>query len=305
MITGFKYGSYLKDPMPRRKGFADKVWVTKNYFGNLLFEYETLEDITSNTEPRVYRLPKSYYGTGHVIYQGSFYYHSHNTDTLIRYDLHLKKVVAEVSLKLSKNDTNEQHCRVYSDHREHVGCFDFSVDENGLWVIYRNGSRNNIYVAKLNVDDMTIQKTVTIRFTSNELRMMMKRSIQNPTSKNRMNLNNFPALYSKTHQKRYDLSKTVSSSSTSGSGGSSGLDEILNGFIICGKIYFLQYHGSQNTVIRLMFDLYNVDNKFSYLQSIEFIQPYKKNTQLTYNPYDQKLYAWDSEHLITYSLELV
>jgi hypothetical protein len=84
-----------------------------------------------------------------------------------------------------------------------------------------------------------------------------------------------------------------------------GLDEILNGFIICGKIYFLQYHGSQNTIIRLMFDLYNWENKFSYLQSIEFIQPYKKNTQLTYNPYDQKLYAWDSEHLITYSLELV
>ena len=98
--------------------------------------------------------------------------------------------------------------------------------------------------------------------------------------------------------------KTYESLPISNRGGN-GLDEILNGFIVCGKIYFLQYHGSQNTIIRLMFDLYNVDNKFSYLQSIEFIQPYKKNTQLTYNPYDQKLYAWDSDHLITYSLEFV
>jgi hypothetical protein len=31
MITGVKYGAYLKDPMPRRKGYADKIWVTKGY----------------------------------------------------------------------------------------------------------------------------------------------------------------------------------------------------------------------------------------------------------------------------------
>jgi hypothetical protein len=68
---------------------------------------------------------------------------------------------------LPKNDTNEQNCRVYSDHREHVGCFDFNVDENGVWVIYRNGSRNHIYVSKLNIDDLSIQKTVVIKFVEN------------------------------------------------------------------------------------------------------------------------------------------
>lgn len=297
MITGTKYGAYLKDPMPRRKGYADKIWVTKGYHSNFFFlkaayvlsyyntkislldntllEYDSIEDINSNAKPKVYVLTKSYYGTGHIIYQGSFFYQSYNTDVLLRYDLHLKKVVAEIALKLPKNDTNEQHCRVYSDHREHVGCVDFNVDENGVWVIYRNGSRRNIYVSKLNVDDLSIQKTVVIKFSPNNLKSVKTRS--DPFDKR---VNN-----------EFTLSR--------------GLDEILNGFIICGKIYFLQYHGSQSTVIRLMFDLYHLDNKFSYLQSIEFIQPYKKNTQLTYNPYDQKLYAWDSEHLITYSLELV
>ena len=37
------------------------------------------------------------------------------------------------------------------------------MDENGVWVIYRNGSRRNIHVAKL-ADDLSIQKTVVIRF---------------------------------------------------------------------------------------------------------------------------------------------
>ena len=31
MITGSKYGAYLKDPMPRRKGFGDKIWIAKGY----------------------------------------------------------------------------------------------------------------------------------------------------------------------------------------------------------------------------------------------------------------------------------
>jgi hypothetical protein len=82
--------------------------------------------------PKIYTLPSNYYGTGHVIYQGSLFYHSHNTDKIIRYDLHLNKIVAELSLHLPANDTVEQYCRVYSDHREHVGCIDFSVDENGI-----------------------------------------------------------------------------------------------------------------------------------------------------------------------------
>lgn len=242
-----------------------------------MLEYDNLDEINSNETPKIYQLPKSYYGTGHVVYQGSLFYHAYNTDVLVRYDLHLKKIVAEVSLKLSRNDTVEQYCRVYSDHREHVGCVDFNVDENGVWVVYRNGSRRNIYVSKLNVDDMSIQKTIVIKFSPSKYQTMRKR--------------NEMLSYDRQRYETFLLDK--------------GLDEILNGFIVCGKIYFLQYHGSQNTIIRLMFDLYNINSKFSYLQSIEFIQPYKKNTQLTYNPYDQKLYAWDSEHLITYSLELV
>ena len=34
MVTGSKYGAYLKDPMPRRKGFADKIWIAKGYHSN-------------------------------------------------------------------------------------------------------------------------------------------------------------------------------------------------------------------------------------------------------------------------------
>jgi hypothetical protein len=245
-------------------------------------------------------LPSSFYGTGHVVYQGAFFYHAYNTDVLVRYDLNLRRMVANYSLNLPKNDTNEQYCRVYSDHREHVGCVDFSVDENGVWVVYRNGSRKNIYVSKLNVEDMSLQKTIVIKFVTEPEGSAGRSSSSSHVGGVRR--------YRGMRGRRTDLLAASAASSYDKNRYETfslerGLDEILNGFIICGKIYFLQYHGSQNTIIRLMFDLYNF-NDTPYLQSIEFIQPYKKNTQLTYNPYDQKLYAWDSEHLITYSLEL-
>jgi len=151
-------------------------------------------------------------------------------------------------------------------------------------VIYRNGSRNNIHVSKLDAEDLLIQKTEIVQFNTINSGLdqpsYQKNSVDKETSGYQ------PQGPKQNHANR-------------------DLDDILNGFIICGRIYFLQYHGSQNAIIRLMFDLYHLDNRFSYLQSIEFIQPYRKNTQLTYNPYDKKLYAWDSEYLLTYSLELV
>ena len=36
MMEGVKYGAYLKDPMPRRKGYADKIWITKGYLSKIV-----------------------------------------------------------------------------------------------------------------------------------------------------------------------------------------------------------------------------------------------------------------------------
>lgn len=113
-------------------------------------------------------MPKFFYGTGHIIYQGSLFYHSYNTNKLIKFDLHLNRITAELELNVPRNDTLEEKCRVYSDHRDHVGCVDFNVDENGVWVVYRNASRQNIFVSKLNIENLAIQRTVIIKFGNKE-----------------------------------------------------------------------------------------------------------------------------------------
>lgn len=92
-------------------------------------EYDSLSQIESNRAPSfIYNLPHNYYGTGHVVYQGSFYYHSFNASKyILRYDLHLKRIVSNYTLNVMKNDSDPRSCRVYSAHREHVGCVDLSV----------------------------------------------------------------------------------------------------------------------------------------------------------------------------------
>lgn len=170
---------------------------------------------------------------------------------------------------------------------------EFIKDENGLWIIYRNGSRRFIYVSKLNAEDLTVQKTINIEFFSKEYEDWIRRQylVKPLTETNKLKIKNNKDL-------TIDLESLPIAAASIRE-----FDEILNGFIICGKVYFLQYQHSYNTTVRFVFDLYNM-NQFTYLLSIPFIQPFWKNTQITYNPFDQKLYAWDSEYLLTYSLNL-
>jgi hypothetical protein len=219
----------------------------------------------------LYVLPHHYYGTGHVIYHGSLYYHSYNkSNFLLRYDLHLRRIIANYTLNIPRNDSDPKLCRVYSQHREHVGCVDFNVDENGLWVIYRNGSRKEVYVTKLDDDTMVAQHTIAFQLVSDD----------NIVAKKKRDSELLPV--AEPYISEYD--------------------ELSNGFIVCGRVYFVQYRHSRNTTIRFVFDLFNT-KEFHYLQSINFLQPFRSITQLTYNPFDEKLYAWDSEHLLTYSIE--
>ena len=196
-----------------------------------MYEYDSLSQLESKKPPTaVYHLPHHFYGTGHVIFQGSLYYHSFNkSDLLLRYDLTLRKVIGNYTLNIDKTDLDPKYCRVYSQHREHVGCVDFSIDENGLWVIYRNGSRHQVYITKLDDDSLAAQRTVVIELFSDHPSRKHKRDLMLPVAE--------------PYIKEYD--------------------DISNGFIACGKIYFVQYGHHRNTLIRYVFDLFKTQTTAS------------------------------------------
>lgn len=80
-------------------------------------------------------------GNSHVVYKGSFFYNVKDTSRIIKF--HLKNE-SMVSLDLPTNNTKLS--KLYSGQFNYM---DFSVDDNGLWVIFAVPDSNNTAVMKV------------------------------------------------------------------------------------------------------------------------------------------------------------
>ena len=114
-----------------------------------------MQDFRQDRISRTYELKESYFGTGHAIYQGGFYYHRTGYNEIARFDLAKEAIVAKTSLPHAAYQTKNNYV-----YKTEYNYFDLAVDENGLWVIYGDdNSQNNLLVSKINPADLSIEKT--------------------------------------------------------------------------------------------------------------------------------------------------
>ena len=148
------YGSWMRDPSPSDSNWGNKVWYTRHFTGKFLMEYNNFENFRHDQDNKKYELKDMYFGTGHVIYDGAFYYHHAGNNKLLKYDLETERVVHQLAIPEAVYQGKE------TTWSTDYSFFDFAVDENGLWVMYSSTeNRTVLMVSKLDDIDLTIQKT--------------------------------------------------------------------------------------------------------------------------------------------------
>lgn len=153
----------MKDTMSTSASSKRKVWATFGIAGTVLAEYDSMEDFRSNTITTEHYLDEyPYFGTGHVVYAGSFYYHWVNRPSIIRYDIARGEIAGVLTIPdvvFAPNASMSWQGYLY---RSRTMFIDFSADENGLWVIYGNGTSGKVQVSLLDVDRMAIVDSVPV-----------------------------------------------------------------------------------------------------------------------------------------------
>ncbi len=92
-----------------------------------------------------------------MIYNGTFFYYNHFTESIVRYQLNTK---SSQKVKIPRNRVvdfagGELLTRLYRPQQED-SYFDFSTDENGLWGVFGLALDNNTVVMKFDSNTLEI-----------------------------------------------------------------------------------------------------------------------------------------------------
>lgn len=76
---------------------------------------------------------------------------------------------------------------------------------------------------------------------------------------------------------------------------------VANAFVICGTLYTVASYTSPNTTVNYS---YSTESGHGRALSIPFLNRYRYNSMIDYNPARRQLFSWDNYHMVTYDVRL-
>ena len=77
---------------------GEKWWLTKHISRNTLYYYDSEENLKRDRPDGEFNLTEHYFGTGNVVYNGSFYYHRMGYRQIVKFDLVKNESMAKLEL---------------------------------------------------------------------------------------------------------------------------------------------------------------------------------------------------------------
>ncbi|XP_067853528.1 olfactomedin-4-like [Heptranchias perlo] len=161
--TSYPYGAWGMDSMP---GNPEFYWImalqSSNIYGNSIRTYTSYKNFLtakSNIDHKVtssFTATNSIQGPGVVVHNGSLYYNCYNSGKMCRFEIKTKQITNALLPNAGFGDKFPYcyySCYGYTD-------IDFSVDENGMWVIYATEENyGNIVLSKIHSNSLAVLQT--------------------------------------------------------------------------------------------------------------------------------------------------
>ncbi|KAM4556779.1 olfactomedin-like protein 2B [Fundulus diaphanus] len=231
---GLSDGAWMKDA----RGHGKVIYLTNGHYGNSLLEFRDMDTFKSGQPSNSYKLPYDFTGTGHVVFNGAFFYNRAFSRDVIRFDLRRRYVSAWTTLHdaILEEQTHRTQTEV-----------EFAVDESGLWLLY----------PALDTEGFHQEVILLIHLHHRDLQ---------PIQTFRTGL----------RRGRYG-----------------------NTFLVCGVLYGVDSMEHRYANVTYGFDTHTLTHT---VPSLAFTNMHTHTSQVSYNPLDKKLYAWDGGHQMNYDV---
>ncbi|XP_034144047.1 gliomedin [Esox lucius] len=119
----------------------EQMWTAEHFSGRVVQEYKSFASFPDSSS-RTIDIRKFHQGCGHVVYHGNMYFHNAGTSRVVKFNMKTSRLqTLAIENALYRNLT-------YLFHNSKT-YFKFTVDENGLWLIFASDVYETIMVAKL------------------------------------------------------------------------------------------------------------------------------------------------------------